>query len=213
MSDQVVPLTRPPRWWSDYSDASVTPILRAALNCFVESGYHGTTIRNLAAAAGLSVPGLYHHYDSKHSILVALMTSAMTDLYSRSSAALDDAGDSIPERFESLIECLVLFHAHRAQLAFIAASELRSLEPVARAGLVAARDRQQRLLDDVVDAGIAEGIFVAERPRDASRAIVTMCSGVAQWYHPGGSLSPEDLSREYVGYSLRLLGAPLPGRK
>jgi AcrR family transcriptional regulator len=209
MSDQAVVATRPARWWGDYSDSTVTPILQAALSCFVESGYHGTTIRNVASAAGLSVPGLYHHYDSKQAILVALMSNAMTDLYSRSEAALADAGDSVRERFESLIECLVLFHAHRAQLAFIAASEIRSLDPDGRTRLIAARDRQQRLLDELVDDGIVSGIFIAERPRDASRAIVTMCTGVAQWYHLSGSLSPEDLSREYVDYSMRLLGGPV----
>ncbi len=40
-------------------------VLLAALECFVERGYHGTTIRQIANRAGVSVPGLYHHYASK----------------------------------------------------------------------------------------------------------------------------------------------------
>jgi AcrR family transcriptional regulator len=192
--------------WRDYGQPAVAPLLQAALECFVESGYHGTTIRNVAAAAGLSVPGLYHHYESKHAILVALMQSAMTDLYARSVAALEEAGDSLQDRLDLQIECLVLFHAHRTKLAFIAASEIRSLEPGARARHIAARDRQQRLLDEIVDEGVTSAIFTAEQPRDASRAIVTMCTGVAQWYRLSGALSPDQLARLYVRYARRLLG-------
>ena len=45
----------------------------------------------------------------------------------RSLAALDEGGDDVVRRLDLLVECLVLFHAHRRDLAFIAVSEIRSL--------------------------------------------------------------------------------------
>jgi AcrR family transcriptional regulator len=199
-----------PADWRDYSRPQAA-ILQAALRCFVESGYQGSTIRQIASAAGLSVAGLYHHYDSKQAILVALMRSATGDLYERSVAALASAGDSVEDRFEVLLDCLVLFHAHRSQLAFIGLSEIRSLEPGAREQHLAARDRQQMLLREIVEEGVASGVFSAERPGEACRAILTMCTGIAQWYAAGGSLTPEMLSREYVKYSSGLLGQDVAG--
>lgn len=185
------------RSWRDYSEGTPPPMLQAALDCFVESGYHGTKIRTVAASVGLSVPGLYHHYPSKHALLVSIVQFAMGDLLGRCESALREAGPSVEERFRLLIECLVLFHAHRSDLAFIASSEIRSLEGAAREEHIAARDRQQRMVDEIIEAGVAAGIFGTEYPHEASLAIVTMCTGVAQWYRLGGEITPEELALRY----------------
>ena len=192
--------------WKEYGESLVPPILQTALTCFVEHGYHGSTTRQLASAAGLSVPGLYHHFESKQAMLVSLVEIAMADLYGRSIAALEEAGESVEAKFRSHIECLVLFHAHRGELAFIAASEIRALEPEARARHIASRDRQQRLLDEIVEEGVRARLFRTQSPRHASRALITMCTGVSQWYQPGGQLSPANVAEEYVLLSQRALG-------
>jgi AcrR family transcriptional regulator len=183
--------------WRDFGSDPLPPILEGALECFVEHGYHGTTIREVAAATGLSVPGLYHHHHSKQSLLVGICERAMVDLWERSEAALVEAGDDVLRRLDLLVECLVLFHAHRRSLAFIAATEIRSLDPGARAAHIAARDRQQRLMDDVLAAGVATGAFTTPYPRQTSRAIVTMCTGVSQWFRADGALSPAALAEQY----------------
>jgi AcrR family transcriptional regulator len=203
-SDRVSHL--PPRDWRNYEDPTLPPLLQPALECFVEHGYHGTTIRSLAARVGLSVPGLYHYYPSKQAILVAIMQHAMEDLYSRSQEALEMAGRSVEEQLRLHIECLVLFHAHRSALAFIAASEIRSLEGEAHKSHIMSRDRQQKILDDIVRRGVQEGLFTTEFPQESSRAVVTMCTGVSQWYKLQGDLSPEELAKRYVEIALATLG-------
>lgn len=198
--------------WRHFSDEPVPPILHAALKCFVEHGYHGTTMRMISASAGLSVPGLYHHYESKQAMIIELMDRAMTDIYERSLAALEDAGDDVVERLRLHVECLVLFHAHRSDLAFLAANEIRGLNAEARTRHIASRDQQQDILDRIVDNGIEQGVFRVEFPHDTSRAIVTMCTSVAQWYKLGGGpLSPQDVAERYVVLALRALDYD-PGR-
>lgn len=197
------------RLWAVYDPSPVPPILQAALECFVSVGYHGTSMRTLAEAAGLSVAGLYHHYPSKQLLLVELMERAMNDLFERSTAALLEAGDSVEQQLGLHVECLVRFQAHRADLAFLAASEIRSLSSTDREMHIARRDRQQRILDRIVLAGVEAGIFRTEDPRDSSRAIVTMCTGVAQWYRLGGTLTPDALAQRYVILSRRLLGVAI----
>jgi AcrR family transcriptional regulator len=197
--------------WREYGeDPGVPAILSAALALFVDQGYHGTTTRELAAAAGLSVPGVYHHYPSKQAMLVELMRLAMGDLYARSLRAQADAGDDVARRFDHHVECLVLFHAHRGDLAYVAANEIRALEPAERAEHVARRDRQQRLLDDIVAEGVARSRMVVPDVRDTSRAVVTMCTGVAQWYRLDGPLRPDELAREYVTIARRMVALPDP---
>lgn len=207
------PQDQPPREgggsWRDYSREDLPPMLGNALECFTEQGYHGTTIRQVAARTGLSVPGLYHHYPSKHAVLVAIMSHAMSDLWTRSQQALAEAGTSVPRRFDLLVECMVLFHARRRKLAFIAYSEIRSLDDASRAVHIAARDRQQRLMDAIVDEGVATGVFTTHHAREASRAVVTMCTGVAQWFRPEGQLAPEELAERYREITTMAVGGRL----
>jgi AcrR family transcriptional regulator len=196
--------------WRRYDDQHLPPTLSAALRLFVEKGYHAATTRTLADAAGLSVPGLYHHYHSKQAILVAIMNEAMEDLYRRSLAALAEATTGL-ERLDLYIECLVLYHAYRRDSAFVAASELRGLEPENLARHIAARDRQQALLTSVIRAGAVERIFdIGGDAADVSRAIITMCTGVSQWYHLGGELTPPQLAERYIGIVRRILAVTLP---
>ena len=196
--------------WRDFTSSDLPPMLSSALECFTEQGYHGTTIRQVAARTGLSVPGLYHHYPSKHALLVALMSHAMSDLWTRSEQALVEAGDSVPRRFDLLVECLVLFHARRRELAFIAYSEIRSLDPAAHGVHIAARDRQQRLMDEIVRHGAETGLFSTPYPREASTAVITMCTGVAQWFQPDGELVPEQLAERYRRIAFMTVGGAVP---
>lgn len=172
------------------------------------SGYHDATIRTLAASADLSGPGYHHHCASKQTVLVEIMNRAMAELYDRTAAAIADAGDDPLARLDAYVECLVLFHAHRGQLAFIAASEIRALDGASRNAHIAARDRQQKLLEQIVRDGLDAGVLSVASPRDTVRALITMCTGISQLFRIGGETAPEQLVAEYVGYGRALLGAP-----
>ena len=50
------------------------PLLSAALDLFVRLGYHGTSVRGIAAEARMTVPGLYYNFANKQDILTELLT-------------------------------------------------------------------------------------------------------------------------------------------
>ncbi|WP_028926960.1 TetR/AcrR family transcriptional regulator [Pseudonocardia acaciae] len=182
-------------------------VLAAAADSFVALGYHGTTMREIAKRADLSVPGLYHHYPSKQNMLVAVMDAAMADLRARLEAA-DAEGEGDPvRRLELLVSALVLYHCHRKGFGMIAASEMRSLEPASRKRIARRRTEIQRMVDTAVLDGAARGLFRTPFPLDASRAVVTMSAAVATWYQLTGPMTPEDVAERYVDYALAVLGA------
>jgi AcrR family transcriptional regulator len=47
-------------------------ILEAALACFVERGFHGTAIPEIAEKAGIAPGTIYHYFDSKEALVNAL---------------------------------------------------------------------------------------------------------------------------------------------
>ncbi|WP_459980383.1 TetR/AcrR family transcriptional regulator [Nocardioides sp. AN3] len=194
--------------WRTYEASSLPRVLAAALEAFAEEGYEGTSIRDIGARAGLSVPGLYHHHRSKQEILATLMETVLEDLLARCRSSLESAGDDPSARFDAVVECLLRFHMFRRAEAFVASTELRSLEPENRARCVALRDQVQRLVTDVVEDGRAQGVFTTPYPVDAARAVATLCVGVASWYRADGALGPDELVARHTILLRDLVGAP-----
>ncbi|HEX4248013.1 MAG TPA: TetR family transcriptional regulator [Pseudonocardia sp.] len=199
--------------WRSFGPLRLDPVLAAAITSFVRTGYHGATMRSIARLAGISVPGVYHHYASKQELLVITLDLAMDDLTWRLLAAARDGGNGGDgtdgsDRVRLMVEALALFHTHRWELAFIGASEMRSLEPGNRRRIAELRNHVQHLLDDAIDAAIADGALRTPTPRHAGRAIATMCTSLPQWFRLGGPTTPERIATEYAQFALGLLGHP-----
>jgi AcrR family transcriptional regulator len=58
-------------------------ILDAAIRCFADKGYHGTSIDDIAALTHLSKGAIYHHFRSKREILLAVFEEWSADLLAR----------------------------------------------------------------------------------------------------------------------------------
>ena len=191
--------------WRDFPPLALDPALQAAVESFVATGYHGATMRSLAQRAGISVPAVYHHYRGKQELLVRILDITMSELRWRVRAAHDE-GETSVDRVALMVEALALYHTHRRELAFIGASEMRSLVGANRYRISRARSDIQHILDDEIAAAAREGYVATDHPRDAGRAIATMCTGLAQWYRIDGPSSPEQIAREYAEFALQLLG-------
>lgn len=194
--------------WREFGPDPLQPPLRAALDVFVRHGYHGASIRTIAEAAGLSVPGLYHHHRSKQAILASVVDSAMAEMLDHTRAAGASAeGHSAVKRFENIVEALARFHMARRDQAFVASTEMRSMEPEARAHHVRQRDEQQRMIEDAIRAGVETGDLSCPHPEDAARAISSLCVSIASWYRPDGPLSADEIVARHLDFARRIVGA------
>lgn len=193
--------------WRDFGPDGLSPLLRAALGVFARHGYHGASIRMIAEAAGLSVPGLYHHYKSKQAILAAVVDAAMAEMLAHTAAAVEDAGHSPSTGFSNVVECLARFHMARRDHAFVASTEMRSMDADVRAHHVAQRDSQQAMIEDAIRAGVDAGDFTCEHPEDTARAIASLCVSIASWYRPDGPLSADDVVARHLEFAMAMVGA------
>lgn len=195
--------------WRDFRILT-DPVLEGAIRVFVRQGFHATSMREVAAEVGLSVPGVYHHYPSKERILVAILDLTMSEIAWRIEAAREEGRDCA-ESFALMVESLALFHAVRGDLAFLGASEMRALSAPERGRITGLRDDVQHALDDQARACVKAGAFDVEDVRSATRAIATMCTSLPSWFHPDGSLSANVVASRYSTYALALMGAPRAG--
>ncbi len=84
-------------------------ILNAALELFRQRGFHSVGIDEIGTAAGISGPGVYRHFASKSSLLVALFDS----ITERMLVAADEIRKSECPPAE-LLDRLVAFHVAAA---------------------------------------------------------------------------------------------------
>jgi len=177
----------------------------AALRLFAERGYHGTGIRQLAEAAGLSSASLYHYIGTKEELLVEIMRSSLTQLLEAAEEAMGvaDPGD----RLVALVELHVRAHATAPEQTRVVDDEVNALSAGARAEIVALRDRYEDLWQSTLEDGVRRGDFRIGSVAVVRRALLEMCSGVARWWTPDGDLDLGELAQEYAGLARRVVGA------
>ena len=177
-------------------------LLDAAVGNFTRSGYHGTSMRDIARDAGVTVASIYHHFPSKQEILQEIMAGTMRDVIALTRKALLAAGSEPADQLEALVHAWILFHTSRQREALIGASELRSLDDDGRRIVVALRDEQEAMFRDVIEHGVTTDDFATKFPREAARAVINMGYSVASWYRDGGEVMPHEMADRYADLAL-----------
>jgi AcrR family transcriptional regulator len=85
-------------------------ILSAAMKCFVENGFHGSSMAEVAKRAGMSVGHIYHYYESKDAIIEAIVdrdieeAPGMLDAFSGADNLVEAMMDRLDETVERHLE-------------------------------------------------------------------------------------------------------------
>ena len=195
--------------WRLPGGPDLSVILTSAMDAFYENGFHGTSVRDIARRAELTVPALYYHHENKEAILAALLDHSIDLVIDRCRAALHDAGDDPGDRFANLIECLVLYMAHHRKNAAMDA-EIRALGDENRKRYSAKRRTVERMLATTVKEGVESAAFSVTSPADTARALLGMIQAIAVWYRPGGRTTPDTVAARYLDIACHTVGA-LPG--
>jgi len=186
-------------------------LLQAALDAFVEKGFHGTSMRDIAARAGSSVSHTYYYFPSKQHILQVIMSDITQELVDRLTEAATDAGDDDPAaKLAAIVRACVLLHAQRPAESFIGNTELRSLCLDDRLRIVDLRDEASAIFKSTIRRGLSQGAFTCPEPGEASLAVMTMCAAVSTWYRPDGPVPAPVLADRFAAIALRMVGANAP---
>jgi TetR/AcrR family transcriptional regulator, cholesterol catabolism regulator len=184
-------------------------LLAIAAGLFAERGLRATTVRDIADAAGILSGSLYHHFDSKESMVDEILRGFLDALFDRYRAIV--AEDLGPRR---TLEAVVIasFQAideHNAAVAIYQA-EARRLADQPRFAYIGKRLTEfRRLWHNVLDAGIADGSFRPDLDVELSYRFLrdTVWVGVG-WYRPGGKLTIDAIARQYLAIVLDGIAAP-----
>lgn len=184
-------------------DAPVTStadrIRLAATNLFNERGYHGTTMREIAAEVGIKVSSLYNHYSSKHDLLFQITSSTLVELVAGAKNIVSSI--ATPEdKLRKLIEWHVTFHAQNIHRAKVADDQIHALDPGSRSTVLKMRRDYEDILKEILVEGRDTAGWTVPDVTIVSFAMLTAASSVGKWFREDGRLSARAVATIYSDF-------------
>jgi AcrR family transcriptional regulator len=174
-------------------------LLQIAADLFAERGYTATTVRDIADAAGILSGSLYHHFDSKESMVDAILSRFIQETLAAYEEVIAE-GRGPRETFQRLVEVSLESMTTERSAILVYQNEARYLAQEERFSyLQDAHRRFQKIWTSVIEAGIKDGEFRPDLdPRLVYRLVRDTVWAAPRWWQPGGSLRYERLIDQYV---------------
>lgn len=149
-------------------------IIAEATDLFVARGYDGVSIRDIAAACGITSAALYYHFSGKPDLLRTVIAAYLDEV----AAVLDAAGAApggAADRLERLLRDLASLPRERGAVLRLAMHDTTRLEPDARAAI--AQDYERRFVGRIRSL-IAEGMDAGELARHDPALVTWLLLGL-----------------------------------
>lgn len=174
-------------------------LVKLAAQLFAEKGYQATTVRNIADEAGILSGSLYHHFDSKESIVDEILTMFFDELTAANQAALGKGGDPRAVISDLVRICFGTLEPHRAAI-MVMQNDWNYLKQFDRFDyLTKAEADTERLWVDQIKRGQEAGLFRADiDPKLTYRMIRDTIWVTVRWFQPGGRLDAQGLADHYI---------------
>lgn len=188
-------------------------ILRSARDTFAAKGFDGASIRDIAQAAGLSLSALYYYFPSKQEALYELVHTAYTWYSEHSRAAIAEVGDDPTEQLTVAVRYLARYRMENVSVSTVLLRDTERLTGENAARVKELQREARLIMGDIVQSGIDAGTFHVDSAQLVTRAIHSICNSLSLWYRPTGNLTPDVIERDFVQYSLRILGIDPSGEE
>jgi AcrR family transcriptional regulator len=182
-------------------------------------GYEAMSIQDLLDELDASKGAFYHYFDSKQTLLEAVVERFADSGVAALSPVLDNADLPALRKLEAIFAGIARFKAERKQLV------LGIMEVWNSDGNAIVREKVRRLterimiplLSAVVSQGIDEGVIDAEAPDETARVLVSLMQGFGQQAsdqfiaRQAGAISFEVVQRSVAANTRafeRILGVP-----
>ncbi|MFC0108577.1 TetR/AcrR family transcriptional regulator [Kibdelosporangium aridum subsp. largum] len=170
---------------------------------FAERGFRATTVRDIADAAGILSGSLYHHFDSKESMVDEILTGFLDELFSRYRQIVESGLPPKATLEAIVVASLESIDKQHAAVA-IYQNDAKYLATFDRFGYIAERGVEfRKIWVGVLEEGVRAGAFRPDLDVELVYRFIRDTVWVAvHWYRPGGQLSAQDVAEQYLGILL-----------
>jgi AcrR family transcriptional regulator len=193
-------------------------ILETAARLICEKGYEGTSIHDIAEAAGLTKAGLYHHIRSKEHLLLEIQNYGMDVFEEKVLSHVLPIADPLQRLRECMERNVLLVTQGWSKEVTIILHEHATLTGEARAQINARKKRYVRFLETTLAEAIRNGQIRPVNTKVAAFAFLGMVLWIYKWFRPEGAIAAERLASEmqdifFTGLETGRRGRGKPVRK
>ncbi len=171
-------------------------VVKAAAKCFNRSGYHATTLEEVAAILGVTKPAIYYYFRNKEALLYeCLLVSHQCGLDAMREA--DEMGGPALARLEHLFRSFCQYLLQRGG-AYAPRVALDALPPEQRSELVGNRRMFDAYSRQLIGEAIAEKAIRPLNVRLASNFFLGAVNWSLRWYSEDGEASPEEIANTFI---------------
>jgi AcrR family transcriptional regulator len=174
-------------------------LLAIAAELFAEKGFKNTTVRDIADAAGIQSGSLYHHFDSKESMVDEILSTFQAELFGQYDEILASDADA-RTKLERAVRVSFDAIEHHAAAVAIYQNDAAHLVTFERFGYLADRNAQSRQVwVTLLEEGVRTGVLRPDLDVTLTYRFIRDTVWVAvRWYRPGRGLSHTDVADQYV---------------
>ncbi len=162
-------------------------IMEEATELFAERGFAATSLGDIAEAAGLTRPAIYHYVANKDELLARLVHEKTEEpaILLRLINERTDLGPT--EKLRTMATEIARGQTQSpARFRLLVRSEAELPEQLSEVYQQSRRNVLQEFVR-VIDDGIASGVFRPVDPRIAALGVIGMLNWIAWWHHPSAS--------------------------
>lgn len=182
-------------------------LLESATAAFAAKGFHGTTTRDIATAAGVTPGAVYVHHRSKEELLYSISRVGHERTLELVRAAAASSTDPV-EQIRTMVREFVEWQSVNRTKSAVVNFELAALTDEHREDVLAIRRAVDAAFRAVVDRGREQGLFTVTDTPLTVFAILSLCIDVARWYRADGRLTAAAVGEHHSTMALRMLGVP-----
>jgi AcrR family transcriptional regulator len=171
-------------------------VLRAAVQLFLEQGYHRVTLNEVAERLNITKPALYNYFRGKDEILFECWSMG-AELVDSVITEINAGGGSGIARLRKLVRAYAALMATDFGASLVR-FDLRDLTERNAAVARAAKKRIDATFRRYLADGIADGSVRPCDPKLAAFAIAGALNWIGHWYRRDGALSPDDIADEFT---------------
>jgi AcrR family transcriptional regulator len=174
-------------------------LVRLAAELFAKKGFQATTVREIADEAGILSGSLYHHFDSKESIVDEVLATFFNELMTANRTAVA-AGGGPREVLTALVRIAFgTLERHRAAVTVVQ-NDWNYLSSLPRFGYLAkAEDEAESIWVEQIRRGQQTGLFRGDVDPGLTYRMIRDTIWVAiRWFRPGERFNTEDMSEHYL---------------
>jgi AcrR family transcriptional regulator len=178
-------------------------ILAAAARVFARRGYLGASTQDIADVLGVRQASIYYYFDSKEAALEAVCADGLADFGTRALAILRAPGTA-SQKVAKLVFQHLSPALERQDFSLVFLRERRFLPRPARERIRALEHRYERIIQKVIEQGIASGEFRDDLdPRMATLALLGLGNSAVAWYGREPAATLERITSSYIDLLVR----------